>query len=178
MINKKSIWFITLFTLILVLSVYYVTMPSELLLSNGSNYSKEKDNKQDKKQKEESKKTAIEVEETEILTSLRVESDEKVQQELDKLKTVLTNQDSTAEDKNNAYDKMKTLNQNRGAEEELEKLILDQFKLKAFVKMDGDQIKIVVLAKEHNTKTANSIMRTIQSKQTKKMYISVQFKNS
>ena len=34
MINKKSIWFLTLFSLILVLSVYYVTMPSELLLTN------------------------------------------------------------------------------------------------------------------------------------------------
>ena len=31
MINKKSLWFVTLFSLILVLSVYYITMPSELL---------------------------------------------------------------------------------------------------------------------------------------------------
>ena len=38
MINKKSIWFLTLFSLILVLSVYYVTMPSELLLTNNSSY--------------------------------------------------------------------------------------------------------------------------------------------
>ena len=34
MINKKNIWFLTLFSLILVLSVYYITMPSELLLTN------------------------------------------------------------------------------------------------------------------------------------------------
>ena len=40
MINKKSLWFLTLFSLILVLSVYYVTMPNELLLTNGSGYSK------------------------------------------------------------------------------------------------------------------------------------------
>ena len=32
MINKRSLWFLTLFSLILVLSVYYVTMPSELLI--------------------------------------------------------------------------------------------------------------------------------------------------
>ena len=36
MINKKSLWFLTLFSLILVLSVYYVTMPNELLLTNNS----------------------------------------------------------------------------------------------------------------------------------------------
>ena len=34
MINKEHLWFLTLFSLILVLSVYYVTMPSDLLLSN------------------------------------------------------------------------------------------------------------------------------------------------
>ena len=34
MINKKSLWFLTLFSLILVLSVYYITMPSELLITN------------------------------------------------------------------------------------------------------------------------------------------------
>ena len=31
MINKQKLWFLTLFSLILVLSVYYVTMPSNLL---------------------------------------------------------------------------------------------------------------------------------------------------
>lgn len=36
MINKKSLWFLTLFSLILVLSVYYITMPSELLLTNNT----------------------------------------------------------------------------------------------------------------------------------------------
>ena len=33
MINKKNLWFLTLFSLVLVLSVYYVTMPSELLVT-------------------------------------------------------------------------------------------------------------------------------------------------
>ena len=34
MINKQNLWFLTLFSLILVLSVYYVTMPNDLLLTN------------------------------------------------------------------------------------------------------------------------------------------------
>ena len=36
MINKKSLWFLTLFSLILVLSIYYITMPSELLLTGNT----------------------------------------------------------------------------------------------------------------------------------------------
>ena len=31
MINKQNLWFLTLFSLILVLSVYYITMPNDLL---------------------------------------------------------------------------------------------------------------------------------------------------
>ena len=38
MINKQGIWFLTLTSLALVLSVYYITMPNELLLTNNSNY--------------------------------------------------------------------------------------------------------------------------------------------
>ena len=34
MINKEHLWFLTLFSLVLVLSVYYITMPSDMLLSN------------------------------------------------------------------------------------------------------------------------------------------------
>ena len=30
MINKKNLWFLTLFSLVLVLSIYYVTMPGEV----------------------------------------------------------------------------------------------------------------------------------------------------
>ena len=34
MINKQNLWFLTLFSLILVLSVYYITMPNDLLVNN------------------------------------------------------------------------------------------------------------------------------------------------
>ena len=33
MINKQGLWFLTLFSLILVLSVYYITMTNEILKS-------------------------------------------------------------------------------------------------------------------------------------------------
>ena len=38
--NKQKIWFLTLFSLILILSVYYITMPKELLLTNLDKYKK------------------------------------------------------------------------------------------------------------------------------------------
>ncbi len=167
MINKKSIWFLTLFSLILVLSVYYVTMPSELLLNNNSNYTKEETEKKED--------TTVKVEESEILVALRVEADETLNEELDKLKKTLTDSNATTDEKNEAYDKMKTLNNNRGQEETLEKLIKDTHNLDSFVKIDGDQIKVVIASEKHDVKLANEIMRTVQSNFQNKMYISVKF---
>ena len=168
MINKRSIWFLTLFCLILVLSVYYVTMPSELLLSNNSNYVS-------KETTEGTQTPTVEVTESTILTSLRVESDEQMMNEIQNLQTILTNKDSTVDEKNNAYEKIKQLNLNKGEEQQIEKQISDTYKLKSFVKVNGDQVRVVVLSKEHDSCLANNIMRTVQSNYENEMYISVKF---
>ncbi len=52
----------------------------------------------------------VEVTESTILTSLRVESDEDMMNEIQNLQTILTNKDSTVDEKNNAYEKIKQLN--------------------------------------------------------------------
>ena len=147
MINKKNLWFLTLFSMILILSVYYITMPSELLLSN----------------KAESKlKETIKVEESELLTTLRVKSDEELDQELNKLKAVLNNTSSSTEDKNKAFEKIKALNENKELESELEKSILEKYKLKSFIKINNNDIKVTINSNKHDTTIANNIMRTIQ----------------
>ncbi len=167
MINKKNLWFLTLFSLILVLSVYYITMPTELLLTSNGNYVDTN--------KEQTEPT-VAIEESELITALRVSSDEELMHELDALKEVLTNTESSVDEKNTAFEKMKILNINKGEETKLEKKLLDEMQLKTFVKIDGDQIKVVVDSKEHDTTVANNIMRSVQSNFDKKMYITVQFK--
>ena len=66
MINKKNLWFLTLFSLILILSIYYITMPNELLLTaNTKNVIKEDT-------------PTITIEEADALVALRVDSDSKM----------------------------------------------------------------------------------------------------
>lgn len=176
MINKKGIWFLTLFSLILVLSVYYVTMPNELLLTGSSNYMTKKEKTKSVSKETEKKETpTVKTEESEVLTSIRVEANEKYNEQLDKLKAILTNKDSTTEDKNNAFEQMKTINDNRGREETIEKKILDQFKYNACVLINGTDITITVSNDKHDTKLANDIMRLTQSEFETKMYITVKF---
>lgn len=161
MINKKSIWFLTLFSLILVLSVYYITMPSELLLGTNSNYN--------------DTTPTTNINESTVLVALRVEADEVLLQEMENLRFILTSDETSVEEKNIAYDKMKNLNIRRGEEEKLENKIKEKFNLEAFVKIKDDQIEIVINSKDVSSDTANKIMRSIQEEYNEQKYITVKF---
>ena len=165
MINKRSLWFLTLFSLILVLTVFYITMPSELLMAtnNGS------------KEDTETVSASVENEESAELVALRVESEEKLLDEITELKKVLTDSNSSTEEKNAAFEKMQDLNKNRGTEESLENKIKNEFNLKSFVSIDEMSVTVVVDSKEHDKALANKIMRLVQEEFETSMSISVKF---
>lgn len=164
--NKQSLWFITLFSLILVLSVYYITMPSEILVSNNGNYTNDKD-------------LAVQttIEESDILVALRVAKEEEVLSQREDLQAVLTSLDATVDEKNNAYEQLKALTLNQGTEEKLESKITEKYGKNCYVKIDNNQIRVVVASEEHSAELANDIMRSIQEEFTDKMYISVKFQS-
>lgn len=165
MINKQNLWFLTLFSLILVLSVYYITMPNDLLT---------KAVKEEEKQ-EEKISDVDDVDEASSLTAMRVSLEEERQSLMDDLQEQLTSDTISSEEKNNAYEQLKYLNTLQSKEEDLEKQIKKEFKLDSFVKIDNTNISVVCVANEHNSSLANSIMRLIQSGYEEKMYITVKF---
>jgi len=167
MINKKNLWFLTLFSLILVLSVYYITMPSELLMTTNNDYTTQEVSK--------TEEPTVNVEESNILTALRIESEEQVSSELEELQAILVNADASPEEKNLAYEKIKNINNIRTEEEKLEKEINETFNLKAFVKINGDQIRVVISSDKHDNELANNIIRKIQENYEQNKYISVKF---
>lgn len=163
MINKKNLWFLTLFSLVLVLSIYYVTMPNELLLtSNGV-----EDGNNDKR---------LNVKESSIISALKVEDNNSTLKEIGALKEILTKEDSSVDDKNKAFDALKLINQISSKEELLEEKIMNNYSLDSFVKIDGDQIRVVIESEMHDNDLANKIMKTIQKEFDTKQYISIQFK--
>ena len=103
MINKQNLWFLTLFSLILVLSVYYITMPNDLLIASSSTTEEKSEVKEEKKEEQET------VSETDNLTALRVSLDEERDKEKEELKTTMTKEDATTDEKNNAYEQLKYL---------------------------------------------------------------------
>lgn len=168
MINKQNLWFLTLFSLILVLSVYYITMPNDLFSQVAS--TEEKSNKNEKV-----KET---VEEISSLTAMRVSLEEERQGMMDDLQEQLTSDTISSEEKNNAYEQLKYLNTLQSKEEELEKQIKKELKLDSFVKIDNTNISVVCVSSKHDNSLANSVMRLIQSGYEDKMYITVKFQKA
>lgn len=163
MINKKGVWFLTLFSLILVLSVYYITMPPELLISNN------------KLNNSDESTPVVNMEESSILVALRVEADEEMDAKINEFKKIVSDSESTVEEKNEAFEKIKELNSNRSTEETLENKIQNEYQLQAFVKIEGNNIEVIATSSEHNVDLANKIMRLVQSNFDTSKNITVKF---
>ena len=168
MINKQNLWFLTLFSLILVLSVYYITMPNDLL-------TKAVNTEESGEKKEQVKET---VEEVSSLTAMRVSLEEERQGMMDDLQEQLTSDTISSEEKNNAYEQLKYLNTLQSREEELEKQIKKEFKLDSFVKIDNTDVSVVCVSSKHDNALANNIMRLVQSGYDEQMYITVKFQKA
>ena len=162
MIKRKKLWYMMLLSIIFVLSVYYVTMPNDLL-SITSTTKKKNDNK-----------VVETIEEASSLVALRVNLQEERQEEMTVLQKQLTT-DASSDVKNEAYEKIKYLNQIESLEEETESKIKKELGLDCFVKMDNTNINTVCISSKHDAALANKVMRLIQNGFETKKYITVKF---
>ena len=160
MINKQNLWFITLFSLILVLGIYYVSMKDETIsvLSGESDVSE-----------------VLEVTKSDVIVALQVEDDESVLKQMTEYQNILLDAEATLEEKNDAYNALQALINSQSDCEKIEKLIKDEYKYDNFVKIDGDTISIIIASTKHNKEIANKIIRTIQNLYDTQKYITVKF---
>lgn len=162
MINKQNLWFVTLFSLILILGIYYISIDEQVesVLKTENNSSE---------------KEVIEITESDILVSLEVENDEEKQTLMEEYQDILLSNESTLEEKNVAYENIQNLNNLSEEETKIKNLIKEKFNVNSFVKIKEDTINIVVASNEHSNEKANSIIRCVQELYKEEKYITVKF---
>ena len=160
--NKQSLWFVSLFSIILILCIYYISMPSDIFKSSEPVAAASSE--------------IVEVSESSDLVGLRVENDEAVLAKIEDLQSIIVDNTKSVQEKNLAYEELKTINQTKGKQEEIENLIKKEFNYNSFVKIDNDQIQIVINEKNHNKELANNLIKRVQSLFDEKKYITVKFK--
>ena len=161
MINKQSIWFTFLFSIILVLSIFYITMDTEkldeLILDVDTN------------------DTTLVVNESTELVALRVQDDEETLDTINELQNILLDETSDLSAKNDAYDQLLSINSNKRIESSLEKIIKDEFKLDSFVKLKNNNVTVIIDSSDHDYKLANDIIRRLSKEFKEDRYITVKF---
>ena len=158
--NKNNLWFLTLFSLILILGVYYVTLPSDIFSKSETS--------------EVSKKTDVDVSENNKLVALRVERDEKISSVMAELQDKIINSDN-ANEKNVAFEELQLLNLSKGKETFLEDKLQNELGISSYVEINEDNINVTISSKEHNEEIANEIMRSIQEEFEDKKNITIKF---
>lgn len=162
MLTKKNLWFLTLFSIILVMAIYYISFPTD----ETSLVNKEIDSDTN---------PSVEVTESSSISALRVSRDEMLTNEVSAIKEILIDEAKTTEEKSDAYEALKELNLTKGKEEALEKMVKKNFNYENFIKIDGTNVKVVVDTNKHSYELANKIMNLIQNEFDKKVYITVNF---
>lgn len=163
MINKQNLWFLTLFSLIMVLSIYYLTMSDDTLstLNVNSDISKGTD--------------VVISEENDTLVALKVQDEEELLQRMEELQNILLSDVATLQEKNDAYEELQTLNKTESEKEVIVKLIKDQYKLDSVVKIEESTITIAIASTKHDATLANNIIRSVQELYDSDKYITVKF---
>lgn len=160
MINRRNLWFVSLVSLILVLSIFYISMPSDRVENLNS---------------EDVTETKTVISESTALVALRVEDDEKVLEQMESLQTILLSETATSDEKNAAYEELVNINLNKGLEEKIQENIKQTYNYDSFVKINNDQVNIVVDNNKHSNEIANKIIRIAQNEFDVKKFITVKF---
>lgn len=163
MVNKQSLWFVTLFSLIIVLSIYYFSSDQTSLNVSknltGKSYTANKNNVEDN------------------LSVLKVTDDESTVGKIDELQSILLDSESTLEEKNDAYEKLEVIGNSKTKEEQIERFIDNEFNYKSFVKINDNHINIVLKSNVHNTEIANNVIRKVQEELNENVYVSIKFED-
>jgi len=161
LINKQNLWLITCLSLIVVLSIYYISLPEQSnisMVSSSNNLSE-----------------VVEINEADVLIALKVEEEERLLGEIEDAKQLLLNNSSSVEQKNNAYKTIQSINNQKGQMQKIEKMLKEKFNVNACVKMDSNSINIIISGNELKIDEVNKIINEVQNLYDETKYITIKF---
>ncbi|MGM0844297.1 MAG: SpoIIIAH-like family protein [Bacillota bacterium] len=167
LLKKQTVWLLTMLSLVIVLSVYYVTSPTQQATdmanveegTTGQNEETSVENEETAAQGEVD--IVTEAAGDEVFETLRMEFLDQRSKSREELETKVASADLSIEEKNEAIEQMEQLRDLATTETVLESLIKSMGYEDALVRADGEQVRVTVKAKEHSATDANQIIRLV-----------------
>lgn len=164
--NRQALAFLTMFSLILMLSVYYVTLPSDttsvMSTENGEELSQGKQDTSEEEQVHDAEK---------LQEQISTKNDEEVKKNSD----IVSSNDSSDAQKQEALETIDSLKSDKAIGEEVKKALTDDGFMAA-VEVSQGTCRISVFDSEDSADTASKIMNIANQKIENKYLIEVTFK--
>ncbi|GIN19958.1 MAG TPA: stage III sporulation protein AH [Bacillus bacterium] len=175
LLKKQTVWLLTMLSLVVVLSVYYVTSdPAKNDLATGG----KEEAAGEMEASEKDMKVITEAAGDEAFETIRMEIQDKRSKEIADLTNQVGSPDLTAEEKNELYTKMQDLSALETKEKTLESLIKSLGYDDALVRTENEEMLITVKAKEHSRADAARILQVVREEIGTNMVATVEFQKN
>lgn len=186
LLKKQTVWLLTMLSLVVVLSVYYITSPEQknsnlTAMEQQANKKQTSDNKQAGATNNGTNSNTVEttVSNSNNFDEIRMELEDARSKQIDQLQSEVASTNLPADKRSEAYDQMQKLNQTAKKEEVLETLIKTMGYDDALVRADGDKVNITVKSnKQHSASAANDIIQLVRKEIGDTNYVAVEFQPS
>jgi stage III sporulation protein AH len=166
MLKKQTVWLLTMLSLMIVLSIYYMTSDSEDLayMNNSAKESEETAATDAVENGDDAEVNEINPAEDELFTTIRMELQDKRSMEKDRLKEVVASSSAGTDEKNEAMDQMKSLDDLAAKETILQDSILSAAAdyEDVLVRTDDNKVHVHVKVDELSKEEANNIMQMVK----------------
>lgn len=173
LLKKQTVWLLTMLSLVVVLSVYYLTSPEQQGTNMAVTEEQEKEQEKEKEQAVEKAKESGSSEEKAQVTitsgddefaAMRIAIDEERSKQSEKYDAEMGKGDMSSDDINKAYDAIEQISEARISEEILETTIVSSLDLEAaLVRIEGSDVNVLVKADELSKEAANEIVQLVDS---------------
>ena len=176
LLKKQTVWLLTMLSLVVVLSVYYITSPegqqNELAAVDDNKDDEQAETQTDSKDENGEAASTTSDEDTQIITNaagdeafetLRMQLEDKRSKQKEELTATVGSTELPVEDRSKAKEEMDQLSDIEQKEILLETLIKAMDYDDVLVRAQGDQVNITVKSDKQSKTEANKIIQTVRS---------------
>lgn len=196
LLKKQTVWLLTMLSLVVVLSVYYLTAPEENAadmtateeMEQAENKTESKtdskadtkadtkgENKSDKETSKNTEGSSVTIASGDEFESLRMQIEDERAKLNEELTAKMGNTDLSAEERDEAYAKIEQLSETKVKENIIENLIVAMDYNAALVRVDGTDVKVSVKADKQTKTEANNIIRLVRKEVSDAQNVVVDF---
>ena len=172
MLRKQTVWLLTMLSLVVVLSIYYINGGGKETANLGTGDQKQED--QGRLEDKDTDTTITSVTD-EVFETIRLQLEEARSRDIESLEEIIASEETTAQEKSVAKDEMDRIRSIAEKERLLESLIVSSLGYEdALVRTDGEEVSITVKGQEPSKQKANEIIQMVK-KELGTTFVTVSF---